>query len=282
MSPQAACRVNKWDKDLKLTARQVEKPWGCRELPAPFLNTTGKKIGEIWFEHSRDAELPFLTKYIFTSERLSVQVHPDDTQSAVRGGSRGKTECWYVLDAGPGAEIGLGLNRSVSADGLRSAAIDGSVMGLLNWRKVAPGDFFHVPAGTVHAIGAGVSLLEFQQNSDITYRLYDYGRPRELHLDEAVEVASLRAYVQADSRPGTNSSSILHSGDDFTVIKAQSENDMPAALSGRLRWVMPISGTVSSEGEAATGGECLLLEPGAPLRFGVNSVALIAAGGSAL
>ncbi|HET7709711.1 MAG TPA: class I mannose-6-phosphate isomerase [Sphingomicrobium sp.] len=265
---------------MKLTARQVEKPWGRRELPAPFINATGEKIGEIWFEHGQRSDLPFLTKYIFTSERLSVQVHPDDMQAAARGNERGKTECWFVIDADPGAEIGLGLARSSTPGQLRSAAIDGSVMDLLNWRKVAPGDFFHVPAGTVHAIGAGVSLLEFQQNSDITYRLYDYGRPRELHLDDAIDVASLAPYSRASSKPVTMSPSILHSGDDFTVVKARSNGDVPAALNDRLRWVMPIAGKVRSNGDVAEAGECLLLEPAAPIRIDEKSVALIAAGGA--
>lgn len=266
-------------RKLKLTPRQVEKPWGRRDLPPPFHNSTGETIGEVWFEDSRNENLDFLVKYIFTSERLSVQVHPDDATAKARGSARGKTECWYVLDAQPGAEIGIGLSQSVNADGLRRAALDGSVMELLNWVPVARGDFFHVPAGTVHAIGAGVSLLEFQQNSDITYRLYDYGRPRALHLDEALSVATLDSYTSSCRRSGMSVGSVLHTGDDFTFVRARDDAEVPGELLDRRRWVMPIAGSVTADGEPAAAGDCLLVEPGTPLQIDDDSVVLIAAGG---
>jgi mannose-6-phosphate isomerase len=97
---------------------------------------------------------------------------------------RGKEECWLVIDAEPGATLGVGFHEPVSHEVLRAAALDGSIEDMLVWHPVKAGDFFYIPANTVHAIGAGVSLIEIQQNSDITYRLYDYGRPRELHLDK--------------------------------------------------------------------------------------------------
>ena len=264
---------------MKLTPRQVEKPWGRLTLPVPFHNASSAPVGEIWFEDDRQSSLPFLTKYIFTSERLSVQVHPNDAQAAAKGQPRGKTECWYVLDSEPDAEIGLGLTREVTADALRAAAIDGSVMDMLDWRKVAAGDFYYVPAGTVHAIGAGVSLLEFQQNSEITYRLFDYGRPRELHLDEGIAAAWLVPHRVDDTKSADFASPILHSGPDFTFVRARHDDDVPSALNQRLRWVMPIAGTVSSNGVSAAAGECLLVEPGAPLWIADNSLALIGAGG---
>ena len=130
-----------------------------------------------------------LVKYLFTSERLSIQVHPDDAAARARGHARGKDEAWYVLSAEPGAVIGLGLTHEVSREALREAALDGSIEHLLDWRPVGAGEAFYSPAGTVHAIGGGLSLIEIQQNLDLTYRLYDYGRPRELHLDEGVAVA---------------------------------------------------------------------------------------------
>ena len=173
---------------MKLQRRYVEKPWGRTELPPMFDPPAGERIGEVWFTDG--AELPLLAKYIFTSERLSVQVHPDDEQARARGLAQGKSECWYILDAEPGATLGLGLTREVGSDELRAAALDGSIEQLMDWRAVAAGDFFFVPSGTIHAIGAGISLLEFQQNADVTYRLYDYGRPRELHLDDGMAVAS--------------------------------------------------------------------------------------------
>lgn len=168
-----------------LPVRQVAKPWGRDTLPPPFTAPPGERIGEIWFEPPPG--LPqLLVKYIFTSEALSVQVHPSDRDAP----GRGKEECWLVIAAEPGARIGVGFCEAISPEAMHTAALDGSIEGLLRWFPVEAGDFFHIPAGTVHAIGAGVSLIEVQQNSDTTYRLYDYGRPRDLHLDAGIAVAS--------------------------------------------------------------------------------------------
>ncbi|MCX7676603.1 MAG: class I mannose-6-phosphate isomerase, partial [Alteraurantiacibacter sp.] len=167
----------------------VEKPWGRDVLPAPFASEEGKRIGEVWFVPP--PALPdLLVKYIFTSEKLSVQVHPSDKQAVAAGhGQQGKEECWLVIDAQPGAALGVGFRQEIAAEAMRAAALDGSIEELLAWHPVQPGDFLYIPAGTVHAIGAGVGIIEIQQNCDITYRLYDYGRPRELHLDEGLAVA---------------------------------------------------------------------------------------------
>lgn len=162
-----------------------EKVWGTHDL-FPWFPAPGAKIGEAWFE----AELPLLVKFVFTTEALSVQVHPDDAFAAAHENSLGKTEMWYVLRAEEGARVALGLRESITPEQLRAAALDGSIEGLLNWVDVNLGDAFFIPAGTVHAIGPGLALCEIQQHSDITYRLYDYGRPRELHLDKAMQVAS--------------------------------------------------------------------------------------------
>jgi len=265
---------------LKLTPRQVEKPWGCVRLPPPFHNPTCDRIGEIWFESPGTSRESFLTKYIFTSERLSVQVHPDDAQAKAIGLPSGKTECWYVLDAEAGAEIGLGLNRPVAPEELRAAALDGSVLGMLNWLRVKPGDFFYVPAGTIHAIGAGVSLLEFQQNSDVTYRLYDYGRPRELHLDEAVNVSSLKSFIHPDTKADRSFPALLHSGEDFAFLRVEAGTVVPSWIRKHRCWVMPIAGSVAtSDGEFAEAGECLLLEPGIAFEGMDGSVALVGVGG---
>lgn len=163
-----------------LPTRRVGKPWGREELPEAFATDDGARVGEVWFEPPA-AHSELLAKYIFTSENLSVQVHPP--------GALGKEECWLVLDAEPGAVLGIGFTRPVSAEAMRQGALDGSIEQMLAWHPVSPGDFVYIPAGTVHAIGAGISLVEVQQNRDCTYRFYDYGRPRELHLDEALEVA---------------------------------------------------------------------------------------------
>jgi len=179
----------------KLPIKQVEKPWGVETLPAPFTAPAGQKIGEVWFEPP--PELPeMLVKYIFTSEALSVQVHPSDAQTEAKGlGRQGKEECWVILQAEPGAKLGIGFDKPIDAEAMRAAALDGSIEHLMTWHTVSPGDFFYIPANTVHAIGAGISLIEVQQNSDITYRLYDYGRPRELHLDESVAIAKGEPYA---------------------------------------------------------------------------------------
>lgn len=173
---------------IRLPARFLEKVWGTPDL-LPWFPASDKKIGEVWFE----AGLPLLVKFIFTSDRLSVQVHPNDNFAAAQEGSRGKTEMWYVMRAKPGARLAIGFRKTVSRERLREAAISGEIERLLNWIDVQSGDAFFIPAGTVHAIGGGLALCEIQQHSDVTYRLYDYGRPRELHLDKAIQVSSMEA-----------------------------------------------------------------------------------------
>ncbi len=173
---------------VRLPASFKEKVWGALDL-SPWYAAPEKKIGEVWFE----ADLPLLVKFVFTNERLSVQVHPDDAFAAAHEKSLGKTEMWYVLRADPGAKIALGFREPITRERLRESSLSGEIEGLLHWIDVKQGDAFFIPAGTVHAIGAGLALCEVQQHSDITYRLYDYGRPRELHLDKAMQVSSLEA-----------------------------------------------------------------------------------------
>lgn len=160
-----------------------EKIWGTTELE-PWFPNTDRKIGEVWFPAEE-----ILVKFIFTSERLSVQVHPDDEQARQFGYAAGKTEMWYILRAGPGASIALGFREPISRERMREAALSGEIEQLLDWKPARPGDTFFTPAGTVHAIGPNLALCEIQQNTDITFRLYDYGRPRELHLEQALAVA---------------------------------------------------------------------------------------------
>lgn len=241
---------------MKLKRQYVEKPWGRTQLPPMFDAPQDKRIGEVWFIDGDD--LPLLAKYIFTSERLSIQVHPDDEQARARGLPHGKSECWYILDADPGATLGLGLKQEIGEGELRNAALDGSIVDLIDWRPVSDGDFIFVPSGTVHAIGGGVSLLEFQQNSDVTYRLYDYGRPRDLHLDDGVAVAkrapfaeNLVQHLNADER-GT-----LVDGPHFTLVLTDED-----VLQDRLRWVLPLDGEARAGSSVARPGECLLVRPG--------------------
>jgi mannose-6-phosphate isomerase len=133
--------------------------------------------------------LPLLVKFVFTSDRLSVQVHPDDAFAAAHEISLGKTEMWHVLRSEPGAQVALGFREPISLDQLREDALSGEIEKRLRWVDARAGDTFFVPAGTVHAIGAGVVLCEIQQHSNVTYRLYDYGRDRELHLEKALAVS---------------------------------------------------------------------------------------------
>lgn len=243
-----------------LPTRRVEKPWGRDSLPAPFAAAPHERVGEIWFEPP--AAMPdLLVKYIFTSEQLSVQVHPSDDQAQAVGlGRAGKEECWLVVDAAPGARLGIGFDGSIGAAAMRAAALDGSIEGRMRWFAVKPGDFFYIPAGTVHAIGAGISLIEVQQASDVTWRLYDYGRPRELHLDEAVAVARGDAYPPALHRhiPARGGETLVE-GPHFRVDRI--EGTPSAAIRERYRGpllVLPRMGTVRVDGEPVRPGECAL------------------------
>ena len=266
---------------MKLTATPVEKPWGRTDLASVFGGLPNRQIGEIWFGHPAAQDQPLLVKYIFTSEKLSIQVHPDDAEAKGRSLMRGKDECWYILDAAEGATLGLGLKASVSAGDLRAAAIDGSIEDLMDWHPVRTGDFVYVPAGTVHAIGAGIMLIEVQQNIDVTYRLYDYGRPRELHLDDGIAVASLDEYSSANfRRAGAPVDTVLIDGPKFSLIRTSSAENIPSLLLTRKRWVMPLKGRASSDSDVASTGECLFLDAGAPLSVSDSAVALIAIEGS--
>ena len=178
----------------KLTPAVHDKVWGSPETQ-PWLDNPGdRKIGEIWF--SAPEAMPVLVKLLFTTERLSVQVHPDDAYAHAHGELRGKTEMWHILRAEPDATIALGLRHPVSKEHLREAALTGEIADLLNWTPARAGDTFFVPAGTIHAIGGGLALCEIQQLSDVTYRLYDYHRKpeRPLHLDDALAVARLEPF----------------------------------------------------------------------------------------
>ena len=128
-------------------------------------------------------------KLLFTNEPLSIQVHPDDTFAHLIGLPNGKTEAWYVLSAAPEAKVALGLNQRLTPQQLREAIATGSILDLVRWQTVSSDDIFFVPARTIHAIGAGVVIAEIQQRSDATFRLFDYGRQRELHIERAIAVA---------------------------------------------------------------------------------------------
>jgi mannose-6-phosphate isomerase len=239
----------------RLEPRRVEKVWGRRDLGPPFGDVPGdcEPVGEIWFEAPEPGDARLLVKYLFTSERLSIQVHPDDLAARAGGERCGKDEAWLVLSAEPGATIGLGLKDEVSAEALRAAALDGSIDALMDWRPVRSGDVFYSPAGTIHAIGAGLRLIEVQQNVDLTYRLYDYGRPRELHLDQAVAVARPEPF-RGEQRPVPlgPGRTLVCAGDKLRIERfcGAGRFDLEDAA-----WIIPLSGSARIEGQELEPGE---------------------------
>jgi mannose-6-phosphate isomerase len=215
------------------------RPWGTTDLSPIYPDHKfDEKIGEAWLtgdhckvangplagrtladlsedcgrllvgEAARDPQrFPLLLKFLFPHEKLSVQVHPDDAQAQRTGQPWGKTECWYVATAKPGAQIALGLKPGVSSSALPEAIEQKRAETLLHWINVYPGEMIYVAGGTVHTLGPGSIIVETQQQSDTTYRLYDYGRPRELHLKEGLaavkeKVASGKVVRPAPARIG--------------------------------------------------------------------------------
>lgn len=246
-------------KAQKLDTIWVEKPWGVDQLPPPFDAPTDGRIGEIWFRPP--VSNPLLVKYIFTSERLSIQVHPDDRQAQARGLPAGKEECWYILDAEPGAVLGIGTRRPLSERELANTARSGEIEALMEWHPVRAGMFFQIPPGTVHAIGAGVSLVEIQQNVDVTYRLYDYGRPRELHLADGAAVADAAPMARDLCREVDSAESALLLDSRHLVVAHLRSNDLTrlaGAKDGAM--IIPLVGTIAAGGVTAEAGECLWVE----------------------
>jgi mannose-6-phosphate isomerase len=252
---------------IRLDPRRIEKPWGRHALWPGFANPApgAPPIGEIAFEGGDDPEL--LIKYLFTSEKLSIQVHPDDAAAQKAGYPRGKDEAWVVLAAEADSTIGLGLTRSVSPDQLCAAALDGSIEVLLDWKPVRAGDVMYSPAGTIHAIGAGITLIEVQQNLDLTYRLYDYGRPRELHLDAGVAVSHPHPFIIANGeRDEAPDRRIETEGGKFTLERWRWRGERTLRLpKGVTGWLIPVTGSGLINGKAWKAGECWLVEDGATL-----------------
>ncbi len=203
---------------LSLLPEFDERPWGARDLRPFFTRVVGHEpIGEAWLTGDacrvangplagttladlcrrfgaelvgeaapRPDRFPLLTKFIFPRDKLSVQVHPDDAFARTIGEPCGKTECWYVAKCLPGAQVALGLKEGANRREFEAAIRENRAEELLNWIDLQQGDLIYVEAGTVHTIGPGSILIETQQNSDTTFRLYDYGRPRQLHLEQGL------------------------------------------------------------------------------------------------
>ncbi len=252
----------------RLATKYVEKPWGRDRLPALFPDGGARRIGEVWFDGPEGEHPPLLVKYIFTSERLSIQVHPNDMQGRARGLPGGKSECWLILEAEPGATLGMGTHAPLDAQTLRAAALDGRIEELMDWKPVKAGDFFYIPAGTVHAIGAGVTLVEVQQNVDVTYRLYDYGRPRELHLDDAVAVSLAVPYARPPvSIAGREQAHLLDRDEaPFNLdLKTLAPGRTHIGTPVRQGWFIPLEGAGTIEDQPWAAGQCWLLDGEAAL-----------------
>ena len=261
------------------TARRVEKPWGRPKLPPPFADPSDqdRSIGEIIFDCDGNNSSELLVKFLFTTEKLSIQVHPDDRLACDNGLPRGKDEAWIVFGAEPAATIGLGLKEPVEKPALRQAALDGSIEGLVDWRSVQAGDAYYSPAGAIHAIGPGLSVLEIQQNVDVTYRLYDYGRPRQLHLDEAMDAAKpelqIERQIPSSLAPGHLR---LAAGPAFQV------EQLSGASSGRLSpnkgeaWLIALAGEGQIGDTDIRAGQVWRLDQAIDVRLGAEALFIFA------
>ena len=205
--------------ELSFTNGGEAKIYDGREMSEAFPKET-------WGEACQKFHaFPVLTKFIDAKDNLSVQVHPSDAYALENEGQFGKTEMWYVVDAEEGAGLYMGLERECGKDEFAKAVADGSVENLLSFKKVRPGDVYFIPSGTIHAIGAGVVIFEIQQNSTLTYRLYDYmrrdkdGNLRELHVDKAMKVSLLEPYKEA--KFDTDDASVIGKCEYFETRKYQ-------------------------------------------------------------
>jgi mannose-6-phosphate isomerase len=236
-----------------------ERPWGVRDLRPVYTKVIKEPIGESWLTWGQNVvangplsgrtlgelaqqyrrelvgtvapyedRFPLLVKFLFTADKLSVQVHPDDEAAHRVGEPFGKTECWYVLDAKPGAQVALGLKQGVSVKEFRDAISDVQAEQLLNWMDVQQGDMLYVAAGTVHTIGGGLILLETQQASDVTYRLYDYGRPRELHVEKGLAAIKLNSDAGKVVQNPKDKTRFLVRSPFFQVEKMRLKNELSA------------------------------------------------------
>jgi mannose-6-phosphate isomerase len=228
-------------------AHALAKPWGVTDL-RPWRNAAADTgaIGEIWYERAGIAPVDssLLVKLLFTSQPLSIQVHPDDSFARSMGLPRGKTEAWYVLSAAPGAAIALGLERSLTPQQLRQAIDDGTIADLVAWHPVSANDVIFVPAGTIHAIGAGLVVAELQQRSDATFRLFDHGRQRELHIDNAIKVARMGpADFKVESTRITDERMLLVSNPHFVLERFRLAPDSAWRLAAdRETWFLVLDG----------------------------------------
>src|SRR5437868_14503906 len=266
------------------SVRAMHKPWGVSDVqPGSSIDGTGDAVGELWFERAdgENASVPaLLLKLLFTSAPLSIQVHPDDTFARAMGMPNGKSEAWYIIAAKPDAQIGVGLKRRVTPQELRASITNGSIIELVQWRPVAKGDVIFIPAGTIHALGAGIVLAEIQQRSDTTFRLFDYGRHRELHEDNGVAVANtwpLRS--PRDPTRLTGERTVLVASRYFVLERLElAEGSSWALLAEAETWILVLDGHAAIGLAAASIGQAIFVGAGrTSIEVGVNGwTALVA------
>jgi mannose-6-phosphate isomerase len=268
----------------RLTTLRVEKPWGRHNLWPGFVDVPASSaaVGEIWFDVPKSggdiAEPELMVKYLFTSERLSIQVHPDDAMARAAGYKRGKDEAWLVLAAEPDSTIALGLREATTREALAAGALDGTIVDMVDWKPVKAGDVIYSAAGAVHAIGAGITLIEVQQNVDLTYRLYDYGRPRELHLKAGIAVSDPVPFV-APPVPGeiAPGRTILCEGGKFVLERWSWNGGRTVTLpDGVLGWLVPVTGSGGIGGARFEAGECWIIDGTVELMPDIGSDLLFA------
>jgi mannose-6-phosphate isomerase len=265
------------------SVRVVHKPWGVGDLqPWSSVDGSSDAVGELWFERAKkDAPTPaLLVKLLFTSEPLSIQVHPDDTFARAMGIPNGKSEAWYILSAKPDAQIGVGLKHQITPQQLRASIRDGSIAELVHWRPVAKDDAIYIPAGTVHAIGAGIVLAEIQQHSDATFRLFDYGRQRELHEDNGVAVAHpwpLR--TSCNPTRLTAERTVLVASRHFVLERAElPEGSSWALLAEPETWILVLDGHAAIGLAAASIGQAIFVGGGrTSIEVGANGLSVLIA-----
>ena len=284
--------------NYKTDAEPIGEVWltgeMCKAATGPF---TGQTLRAITDAHGPellgaalgDGEFPLLVKMLFPKEKLSVQVHPDDAMARKYGEPRGKTECWYALDAEPGAAVALGIRPGVTVRDVRAAIKAATLEDLLEMVPVEKNDMLFVDAGTVHAMGPGVVMLETQQTSDLTYRMYDYGRPRELHLEKSLEAMRLKTRAgKVPPRPVNglaNAHTVLIDEKYFEIERwSLPAGEAPAGLTastGAVQMFFLAGGAVcisADGGEAFSVGRCeLAVVPAAAsgVKFGVESPAQV-------
>ncbi|KKC27795.1 class I mannose-6-phosphate isomerase [Sphingomonas sp. SRS2] len=263
----------------KLNNHRVEKPWGRHDL-APLFDdqpVDAPAVGEIWYDDPAGKPRELLVKYLFTSERLSVQVHPDDAAAQARGYPRGKDEAWIVLSAEPNSTIALGLTETMEEDAVRAAALDGSIEGKLYWKPVKAGDVIYSPARTIHAIGAGLQVVEIQQNLDLTYRFYDYRSARELHLDEAMAVSDFGPFAgNPEPREISPGRTIFAERQKFVLERWTVAGRFMIAPGSATVWILPIEGQAAIDGAPVGLGDAIIVEGSAEIDIAPGSMIYVA------